>query len=149
MGMAGRKFTSSTCREPTTFLRIAGASSPSRPAGIFRKRRGAPWGSSSSTMTTTAEWTCSSRICTRTCGRTHIYDNDGRMDLFVTDMHSDMWADASPEDEKKKAPKPLGEDMLMGPTRNFIFGNALYHNLGAGKFEEVSDRMGVETYWPW
>jgi hypothetical protein len=77
------------------------------------------------------------------------YDNDGRMDLFVTDMHSDMWADASPEDEKKKAPKPLGEDMLMGPTRNFIFGNALYHNLGAGKFEEVSDRMGVETYWPW
>jgi enediyne biosynthesis protein E4 len=27
-------------------------------------------------------------------------------------------------------------------------GKALYHNLG-GQFEEVSDRMGVETYWPW
>jgi enediyne biosynthesis protein E4 len=77
------------------------------------------------------------------------YDNDGRMDLFITDMHSDMWADAGPEDEKKKAPKPLGEDMLMGPTGSFIFGNALYHNLGSGKFEEVSDRMGVENYWPW
>jgi hypothetical protein len=77
------------------------------------------------------------------------YDNDGRLDMYVTDMHSDMWADAAPEDEKKKAPKPMGEDMLMGPTGSFIFGNALYHNLGAGKFEEVSDRMGVETYWPW
>jgi hypothetical protein len=30
-----------------------------------------------------------------------------------------------------------------------IYGNALYHNIGNGKFEEVSDRMGVETYWPW
>ena len=77
------------------------------------------------------------------------YDNDGRMDLFITDMHSDMWSDAAPEDEKKKAPSPPGEDMLMGPASKFIFGNALYHNLGSGKFEEVSDRMGVETYWPW
>ena len=77
------------------------------------------------------------------------YDNDGRMDLFVTDMHSDMWADAAPEDEKKKAPKPQGEDFLMGPSSSFVFGNSLYHNLGHGKFEEVSDRMGAENYWPW
>ena len=77
------------------------------------------------------------------------YDNDGRPDLFVTDMHSDMWSDAAPADEKKKAPKPLGKDVLMGPTSSFIFGNSLYHNLGGGKFEEVSDRMGVESYWPW
>ena len=77
------------------------------------------------------------------------YDNDGRMDLFVTDMHSDMWSDAAPEDEKKKAPKPQGEDYLMGPASSFVFGNSLYHNLGGGKFEEVSDPMGVENYWPW
>jgi len=76
------------------------------------------------------------------------YDNDGRLDLYVTDMHSDMWEMAAPEDEKKKAPKPPGEDILLGPTSSFIYGNALYHNLG-GRFEEVSDRMGVETYWPW
>jgi hypothetical protein len=30
-----------------------------------------------------------------------------------------------------------------------IFGNAFYHNLGAGKFEEISDKIGAETYWPW
>jgi enediyne biosynthesis protein E4 len=37
----------------------------------------------------------------------------------------------------------------MGPPSSFVFGNSLYHNLGGGKFEEVSDRMGVENYWPW
>jgi len=77
------------------------------------------------------------------------YDNDGRMDLFVTDMHSDMWENVEPADEKKKAQHPASEELLMGPRSSFIFGNALYHNLGGGKFEEVSDRMGAETYWPW
>jgi hypothetical protein len=77
------------------------------------------------------------------------YDNDGRQDLFVTDMHSDMWASASPAEEKKKAPNPPGEDFLGVPASNFVFGNALYHDAGPDKFEEVSDRMGVENYWPW
>jgi hypothetical protein len=37
----------------------------------------------------------------------------------------------------------------MGPSSSFVFGNSLYHNLGHGKFEEVSDPMGAENYWPW
>ncbi len=77
------------------------------------------------------------------------YDNDGRLDLFVTDMHSDMWKDVDWKEEKKKASTPPAEDFLMGPASSFVFGNSLYHNLGAQKFEEVSDRMGVENYWPW
>lgn len=77
------------------------------------------------------------------------YDNDGRPDLFVTDMHSDMFKELTPLEEKKKAPTHPPESFLMGPPDQFVFGNALYHNLGAGKFEEVSDRMGVENYWPW
>ena len=77
------------------------------------------------------------------------YDNDGRLDMYVTDMHSDMWKNVGPEDEKKKASDPPAEDFLMGPRSSFVFGNSLYHNLGHGKFEEVSDSMGAENYWPW
>jgi enediyne biosynthesis protein E4 len=77
------------------------------------------------------------------------YDNDGKPDLFVTDMHSDMFKEVGPEGEKRKAPTHPPETFLMGPPGEFIFGNSLFHNLGGGRFEEVSDRMGVENYWPW
>jgi hypothetical protein len=77
------------------------------------------------------------------------YDNDGRPDLFITDMHSDMFQEVGPEAEKLKAASHPPQSRLGGPPSNFIFGNALYHNLGDGKFEEVSDRLGVENYWPW
>jgi hypothetical protein len=30
-----------------------------------------------------------------------------------------------------------------------VFGNTLFKNLGGGRFEEVSDRAGMETMWPW
>ena len=79
------------------------------------------------------------------------YDNDGKMDLLITDMHSDMYEDIGPDREKLKerSERIPPDQFLGGPRDTFIFGNALYHNLGDGKFEEVSDRMGAENYWPW
>jgi enediyne biosynthesis protein E4 len=77
------------------------------------------------------------------------FDNDGRPDLFITDMHSDMFADVEPEREKQKDSAVPPETFLGAPADSFTFGNALYHNLGDGKFEESSDRLGVENYWPW
>lgn len=76
------------------------------------------------------------------------YDNDGRPDLIVTDMHSDMMAEQTPFQEKEKV-VPVSTAMLGGPASDYIFGNAFYHNLGAGKFEEISDKIGVEQLWPW
>jgi hypothetical protein len=81
--------------------------------------------------------------------RTSLGGNDGRPDLVVTDMHSDMWSDAAPSEEKRKAPRHEPENFLMGPASDFVFGNSLYHNQGEGKCEEVSQQMGVENYWPW
>ena len=75
-------------------------------------------------------------------------ENDGLLDLFVTDMHSDMSEEIGPEREKLKSRMRWPDNFLEGGANN-IFGNALYHNLGSGKFEEVSDRMGAENYWPW
>jgi hypothetical protein len=75
------------------------------------------------------------------------FDNDGCMDLFVTDMHSDMSEEIGPEREKLKSRMRWPLEFLHGA--NSIFGNAFYHNLGGGRFEEISDRLGVENYWPW
>lgn len=87
------------------------------------------------------------------------FNQDGLMDLFVTDMHSDM---TKPQTEKAQdfrldmektkseafCAVQWTEEYLQGSSNN-IFGNALYQNLGNGRFVEVSERLGVETYWPW
>jgi len=76
------------------------------------------------------------------------YDNDGRADLYLTDMHSDMSQTVGVDKEKLKSEIKWPDAFLQGGANN-IFGNALYHNLGGGKFEEVSNPMGVENFWPW
>jgi hypothetical protein len=77
------------------------------------------------------------------------YDNDGNIDLFLTDMHSDMSQLVDPDKEKQKSDMQWGDEMLQGTKDDFIFGNAFYRNLGNGKFKEMSDALGVENYWPW
>jgi enediyne biosynthesis protein E4 len=86
------------------------------------------------------------------------FDNDGLMDLLVTDMHSDMSEEVGPDREKLKSDMRYPGSFLQGgmPQDKYvaggeksIFGNAFYHNLGNGRFEEISDRLGLETYWPW
>lgn len=76
------------------------------------------------------------------------FDNDGKMDLFVTDMHSDMSEHIGPEREKLKSRIQWSDEFLQGGANN-IFGNAFWHNLGNGRFEEISDEVGAENYWPW
>jgi hypothetical protein len=76
------------------------------------------------------------------------YDGDGRVDLLVTDMHSDRGREVAVGDEKKKS-EVQGTDGTAQEGPSNLFGNALFHNLGGGAFEEVSDAMGVESYWPW
>jgi hypothetical protein len=75
-------------------------------------------------------------------------DGDGRMDLLITDMHSDMLVEAPPQDEKLKFTPKVEIKALQGQDNN-IFGNAFYHNLGGGRFAEESDSRNLENYWPW
>ncbi len=87
------------------------------------------------------------------------FNQDGLMDLFVTDMHSDMTGDHTTraanfglDMEKTKSEAFCSvqwtEAYLQGSSNN-VFGNAFYQNLGGGKFAEVSSQLNVETYWPW
>jgi len=96
------------------------------------------------------------------------YDDDGRLDLFIADMHSDMWM---PGFERIKIEPTRKYGHRYGPRWDvdagaraqeefemehfglnydeLLFGNSLFCNDGAGRFAEVSDAAGAETFWPW
>ncbi|MEO8082948.1 MAG: CRTAC1 family protein [Ardenticatenales bacterium] len=75
-------------------------------------------------------------------------ENDGRLDLYVTDMHSDMSQVVDPFGERRKSTMLWPESLLMTHGAS-IFGNALYHNDGGDHFTEDSDILGAEVFWPW
>jgi hypothetical protein len=103
------------------------------------------------------------------------FNNDGKLDLFVSDMHSDMWIsqgssrelfEVARRNQRKKQrgvtgpssglgnPESVRQERIAGDMFHIdydrvLFGNALHENLGGGKFREVSDQAGMETWWPW
>ena len=77
------------------------------------------------------------------------FDNDGRMDIFLTDMHSDMSEGVPPLFEKLKSNMQWTPSRLGVPREQSIYGNAFYLNQGQGRFREISDQVGAENYWPW
>ena len=76
------------------------------------------------------------------------YNNDMHMDIFITDMHSDMSQSVSPDKEKEKAEMIWAESFLLSED-NSIYGNAFYRGAESGSFDEISDQIGAENYWPW
>jgi hypothetical protein len=101
-------------------------------------------------------------------------DNNGLLDLYVVDMHSDMWMGVDySHDSLRQAQLSQKQrfDYFYGPYvpasaelqekekrieaahgfdhSEVVFGNAFYQNLGDGRFEEVSQRQNLETFWPW
>lgn len=89
------------------------------------------------------------------------FNQDGLIDLYVTDMHSDM---SPPQNiagernfrlsfEKSKSEPWCGaswtEEERANALKTLVYGNAFYLNQGAGKYQEVSDQINAETYWPW
>jgi hypothetical protein len=93
-------------------------------------------------------------------GKFFDYNLDGRFDLYVTDMHSDMTdsqTKAGKREFSEKFEKSKSEawcatewtdEFLQGASNN-IFGNAFYVRQSNGTFQELSAKTGTETYWPW
>jgi hypothetical protein len=88
------------------------------------------------------------------------FDQDGRLDLYITDMHSDMntvqlqisTTNRTEQFEAVKSEQWCSPEWIKnnwpGASRSFVFGNAFYKNTEGG-FKEISDSIGAETYWPW
>lgn len=81
------------------------------------------------------------------------FDNDGLLDILITDMHTDMvdalyqvtryWYAEKMKMTETFPPRFLATDL------NHVQGNAFFHNKGGGKFVEISEEIEAENYWPW
>ena len=76
------------------------------------------------------------------------FNNDGRLDIFVTDMHSDMSEPTGPELDKVKSTMKWPES-FRGTGKTSIWGNSFFLKEGSSKFREASDALGLENYCPW
>ena len=76
------------------------------------------------------------------------FNNDGRLDIFITDMHSDMSDAIGPDQEKVKSTMKWPVS-FRGTGKTSIWGNSFFMKDGPGKFHEASDAIGAENYCPW
>ena len=82
------------------------------------------------------------------------YNNDGRMDLYITNMHADMWqldkGILGPEEKKRVPANVMPESYLQSriPGQN-ILGSALYECEGTGRYREIATDVNADNYWPW
>ena len=76
------------------------------------------------------------------------FNNDGKLDIFVTDMHSDMSDPIGPELEKLKSDMKWPVE-FRGTGKTSIWGNTAFQRDGPGRFREVSDALNLESYCPW
>lgn len=87
--------------------------------------------------------------------------NDGRPELYVVDMHSDMWTHEDPRgvvDPGVKYDTPRGKmakgwKVVKNPretrAKKVLFGNTYFLNQGNNSFVERSEASGLENFWPW
>ncbi len=88
-------------------------------------------------------------------------NGDKYPDLYVVDMHSDMWAryddpSALHPSVRYDTPfgarfefSPLAKAVATRPSKRMVFGNTYFVNRGDGTFEERSQEANLENWWPW
>jgi hypothetical protein len=73
---------------------------------------------------------------------------DGQLDIFITDMHSDMSQVVGAAHAHEKS-EVTWDETFRGDGKYSIWGNSLFLREGPGRFREASDAFNTESYWPW
>jgi Flp pilus assembly protein TadD/peroxiredoxin len=74
------------------------------------------------------------------------FDNDGNQDIYV----ANMWSAAGQRISEQKIFHEGEPDNIRELYRRHTQGNSLYRNQGAGRFQNISDKAGVEMGgWAW
>jgi len=74
------------------------------------------------------------------------FDNDGKQDVYV----ADMWSSAGQRVSGQKRFHENAPEEIRALYRRHARGNALYRNLGNGKFQDISQQAGAEMgRWSW
>ena len=74
------------------------------------------------------------------------FDNDGKQDVYV----ADMWSSAGQRVSGQKRFHEKAPEEIRALYRRHARGNALYRNLGNGKFQDISQQAGAEMgRWSW
>ena len=77
------------------------------------------------------------------------FNNDGRLDIFITDMHSDMSETIGPEREKLKSTMKWPES-FRGNGKTSIWGNTLLpQGRARASSAKCPTRSASENYCPW
>jgi len=76
------------------------------------------------------------------------FNNDGKLDILVTDMHSDMSEAVGPEHDHQKSDMkwPVA---FRGTGKTSVWGNTFFIKEGPNTYREASDAVGLESYCPW
>ena len=89
------------------------------------------------------------------------WNNDGLVDIYITDMHSDMGENIGVAREKDKSEISAAAKVIRGgfgtgdesdealSHETSIYGNSFFEQQSPGVYSEISDRIGAENYWPW
>lgn len=82
------------------------------------------------------------------------FNNDGTLDLMITNMHADMWQlkdNIRGPREKLRPPHDVMPEtyfLSRNPGHN-ILGNALFQRDKDNAFRDVALETNAETFWPW
>jgi len=77
------------------------------------------------------------------------FNNDGQLDIFITDMHSDMSEMIGPGEAEHQHSIMKWPESFRGTGKSSIWGNSFFLKEGPSKFVEVSEKIGAENYCPW